>query len=134
MFSLTANPAVLIIADDDEDSRDMFRTLMSMRGHRVLEARDGHECLELARRGEAQLVVLDLRMPGLDGFAVAERLRAEDRTAGLALLAVTALADGDARDRALACGCDEVLVKPLPPRELLECVEALLVRAGTVGR
>jgi CheY-like chemotaxis protein len=129
MFPTTAHPGVLLIADDDEDMRVMFRTLMGARGHQVVEACDGPQCVSLARSAMPDLIVLDLRMPGLDGFGVAASLRADPATLSLPLLAVTALADADARRRALEAGCDAVLVKPFSPRALLAQVELLLERA-----
>jgi CheY-like chemotaxis protein len=132
MLSRSAQPGVLLIADDDEDMRVLFRTLMGSRGHRVLEAEDGERCMALA--AGAELVALDLRMPLLDGFEVAARLRADPATRMLPLLAVTALAEVDCRDRALGAGCDEVLVKPFSPRLLLARVELLLEQSREVRR
>jgi CheY-like chemotaxis protein len=126
MLSPTSRPAVLLIADDDLDMRQMFRALMTARGHRVLEAADGAECIGMLLGSGVDLVVLDLRMPGMDGFTLAAQLRSDEATRHLPLLAVTALADAGAAGRALAAGCNAVMVKPFSPRLLMEQVEALL--------
>jgi CheY-like chemotaxis protein len=126
MFPATPHPGVLLIADDDEDMRMMFRTLMTARGHQVREACDGVECVAMVASAMPDLVILDLRMPGMDGLEVAMRLRAEPATHRLPLLAVTAMADREMRMQALEAGCNDVLVKPFSPRALLARVEELL--------
>jgi CheY-like chemotaxis protein len=129
MLAVTHHPGVLLVADDDEDTRALFRTLLTARGHRVVEARDGAECLEAARTARPDLLMLDLRMPGLDGFEVMNRLRSDPSTAALPVLAITAMAEATIQERALKAGCAGILVKPVSPREVMTLVERLLVRA-----
>lgn len=132
MLAVTHHPGVLLVADDDEDTRALFRTLLTARGHRVVEARDGPECLEAARTARPDLLMLDLRMPGLDGFEVMNRLRSDPSTAALPVLAITAMAEATVQERALNAGCAGILVKPVSPREVMTLVERLLVR-GTLA-
>lgn len=133
MTAPTPAPASIVLADDDPDTRFICGTLLRARGHHVVEARDGEECVALADGAGVELVALDLRMPRLDGFAAALRLRTDPATWHLPLLAVTALADAASRARALECGVDDVLVKPIGARDFLAGVETL-VAAGRRAR
>jgi len=130
MSSLSPRPAVLLLADDDRDTRIVFGAALRSRGHTVIEARDGAECLRLAATRSFDLVTVDLLMPTLDGFAVIERLRAAETTAHTPIVAITAMAEAAARERAIGLGCDRVLLKPLSPRTLLEEVERMLAGAA----
>lgn len=120
--------ATILLADDDRDTRVICGELLRMRGHRVVEALDGVQCLHLAQSVPVDLVTLDLRMPRLDGFSAATQLRAHPDTRHLPLLVVTALADTASRERALSCGADEVMVKPLGSQDFLAGVEGLMER------
>lgn len=120
--------ATILVADDDRDTRVICGALLRMRGHRVVEAHDGVQCLHLAQSVPVDLVALDLRMPRLDGFGAAVQLRAHPDTRHLPLLVVTALADPASRERALSCGADEVLVKPVGSGDFLAGVEGLVAR------
>lgn len=124
-------PVTVLLVDDDHDTRVICGALLRARGHGVVEAAGGEECLHLARTAEVELVALDLRMPGVDGFAAATRLRADPVTRHLPLLALTALADAGSRARALESGVDEVLVKPVTSTEFLVGVETLAARSRT---
>lgn len=126
--------ATILVADDDGDTRVICGALLRMRGHRVVEARDGVQCLHLAQSVPVDVVALDLRMPRLDGFSAAVQLRAHSDTRHLPLLVVTALADPASRQRALAVGADEVLVKPLGSEDFLAGVERLMARSRGAWR
>jgi two-component system cell cycle response regulator DivK len=110
------------VADDHEDSRTIARLILETAGFRVIEARTGYEALALARAESPAVILLDIVMPGLDGWTAARQLRREPSMADTAIVALTALAGDADRERALAAGCDEVLTKPTRPRALLELV------------
>lgn len=127
--------ATILVADDDRDTRVICGALLRMRGHRVVEATDGVQCLHLAQSLPVDAVALDLRMPRLDGFGAAVQLRAHPDTRHVPLLVVTALADAASVARARSCGADEVLVKPVGSGDFLAGVEGLLARIrGTHNR
>ncbi len=118
-------PASILIADDYEDNRELLRVMLEMSGHRVREARDGRECVELAQLEPPDLLLIDLSMPVLDGWGVLKELRADERMRSIPCIAVTAFAESD-RDRALRGGFDAYLTKPFRGKELIATVERLL--------
>jgi CheY-like chemotaxis protein len=112
----------ILIVDDDPSTRTGLRQLLEGRGYRCAEADDGQQALALARRQPPQCVILDLLLPGLDGFAVARRLRADPLTLAAHIHCLTGLGGERIREQALRAGCDEVLTKPVDADNLLEVV------------
>lgn len=103
----------VLIADDKESSREFVRTVLEHAGCVVEEAADGREALAKIMANPPNLVVLDLHMPGLDGFAVIETLRRDSRYASLPVVALTASAMQGDRERALAAGFVDYMTKPI---------------------
>ena len=120
--------ADILIVDDYEDNRELLRLMLESAGHKVREAGSGQAGLQMALAEAPDLVLVDLSMPGLDGWGVLRELRADERTRHVPCAAVTAFADGE-RDRALAQGFDAYLPKPYHRPQLLETVERLLARS-----
>ncbi len=118
-------PQTILIADDYEDNLELLRLLLVAGDYLVCEARDGRECLTMAREQLPDLIMVDLSMPLLDGWAVFEELRAAKRTAAIPCVAVTAYGDTD-RERALEAGFTAYISKPFRGAELLETVARLL--------
>ena len=119
---MTAN---ILIADDYEDNLELLRLLLVAAGHHVIEARNGAECLKLARQLRPDLIMVDLSMPVVDGWEMFRRLKADELTASILCIAVTAHGDAD-RDRALRAGFNAYVSKPFRGAELLETVARLL--------
>ncbi|MFO1338488.1 MAG: ATP-binding protein [Burkholderiaceae bacterium] len=117
--------ARVLLADDNADLRGYLRRLLEGR-YRVTEAADGVQALELARQDPPDLLVSDVMMPGLSGFELVKRLRADARTRALPMILLSARAGEEARIEGLAGGADDYLVKPFAARELLARVEAQL--------
>lgn len=120
-------PASILIIDDYEDNRELLRVMLEQAGYLVREATGGREGVEMARATPPDIALVDLSMPGLDGWDVLNELRADERTQGILCAAISAYADG-ARMRALAHGFDAYLTKPFRRNELLETVERLLAQ------
>lgn len=118
-------PANILIADDYEDNRELLRLLLIAAGYQVTEARNGAECLKQARQIRPDLIMVDLSMPVLDGWETFRALRADEPTASILCIAVTAYGDTN-RDRALSAGFNAYLSKPFRGAELLETVARLL--------
>lgn len=118
-------PVSILIIDDYADNRELFRLMLEPDGYLIREARDGREGVVMARDTPPDIALIDLSMPGLDGWQVIGELRANERTCHILCAAVSAFADG-ARERALAQGFDAYLTKPFRRRELIETVEHLL--------
>jgi len=117
--------AKILIADDYEDNLELLRLLLVAANYQVIEAQNGAECLKLARQMQPDLIMVDLSMPVLDGWEVVQELRADDLTASILCIAVTAHGDAD-RDCILRAGFNAYLSKPFRRAELLETVGRLL--------
>jgi PAS domain S-box-containing protein len=109
----------ILLVDDNADSVESLQLLLVSMGHDVRSAPDGPTALELAGRFRPQLVVLDIGLPGMDGFEVARRLRAAPGTQDALIVAVTGHAGEEHRERAREAGINHVLVKPVLPEEFL---------------
>jgi len=114
-------PDVLIV-DDDEGLRGALRLALEGRGYRCGEAEDGPRAVDLARRRPPRCLFLDLGMPGMDGFAVARRLREDPTTRDIPIHCLTGRTDEEIRSRVAGAGFEELLIKPVDPSRLLEIV------------
>ena len=115
----------ILIADDNDDNRELLRLLLSGAGYLVREARDGHECVTLAQSEPPDLIVVDLSMPLLDGWAVFKELKADERTSMIPCVAVTAHADLE-RNEALEAGFSAYVSKPFSGEALLKTIADVL--------
>ena len=103
----------ILIADDKPSGRELVRTVLEDSGYTVYEAGDGSEALRCAREVRPDLVILDLHMPGIDGFGVIEELRRDARFAAIPIMALTASAMQGDRERAMAAGFTSYITKPI---------------------
>ena len=112
----------ILVVEDNELNMKLFRDVLVATGYRTLEATTGGEAVELATEHAPDLVLMDIQLPDLDGVQALGRLRADERTAAIPVLALTAQAmDGD-RERFLAAGFDGYLSKPVNVPELIGAV------------
>ncbi|CAN5610834.1 response regulator [soil metagenome] len=118
----STNRTVLLV-DDDADNLRIYASILRVHGYSVLEARTGAEALPLARGQPLDLVVMDLKMPQLDGWKTLELLRDDEATKHLPVIALTVIAPGEDRRDPLSRGFDAHWVKPLSPTHLLERVQ-----------
>ncbi len=117
-----ADPVDVLIADDDAPLRTSLRFLLEQQGYRCAEAETGREALELARENPPACVLLDLKMPELDGYAVARQLRADPRTRAAHIHCLTGQTDPAVREQAHEAGCEMFLAKPVHLGLLLKIV------------
>jgi len=116
----------ILIAEDNATNRELFRELLEVRGYTVVEACDGSEALQMIEQTLPDILLLDIGMPVLDGFAVVRAIRENPRLAALPVLAVTAYAMQGDRERILDSGFDGYLSKPINATSLSEELERLL--------
>ncbi|MEX0592253.1 MAG: response regulator [Nitriliruptoraceae bacterium] len=119
----------ILVADDDADIRLLLTTCLELEGFEVIQASDGDEVIEYARRGDTDVLVLDILMPGLSGLEVLERLRADGQTEHLPVLILTALTGTGDLVTGLGAGADDYIRKPFVPSELVARVQSALRRA-----
>jgi DNA-binding response OmpR family regulator len=117
----------VLVADDDADLRELIGFTLAQAGYLVVSAADGPAALRRFAAESADLVVLDVNMPGLSGFAVCEAIRASSR---VPVMMLTVRGEEEDLVRALGLGADDYLTKPFSPRTLLARIRALLRRAG----
>jgi CheY-like chemotaxis protein len=118
--------ARILLVEDNEMNRDMLSRRLRRRGYEVIEAVDGHEALAKTASEAPDLILMDMSLPELDGWEATRRLKAAEATRAIPVIALTAHAMAEDRQKALAAGCDEYDSKPVELRRLLRKMEALL--------
>jgi two-component system cell cycle response regulator DivK len=113
---------LILVVEDNQTNMKLFRDVLLAAGYTTLEARTGEEAVELARAHEPVLVVMDVQLPGIDGVEALARLRSDERTASIAVVALTAQAMSGDRERFLEAGFDGYLSKPIDIEELIQAV------------
>jgi PAS domain S-box-containing protein len=124
-------PVTVLVAEDEQVHRELVAHLLRSRGHHVVTARNGREALVELARQPVQIVLLDLQMPEMDGFQLADTIRAWEKTQGghLPLVAMTASVMSSDLERCHAAGIDEALIKPIARERLFRMVESLAAAA-----
>ena len=121
----------ILVVDDDESVRGLVRDVLEVEGHEVDVAADGFAALRRLEACRPDAVVLDVMMPGLDGYAVLSRIRTSDVGNDLPVVMLTAAADDHHAWQAWSGGVDYFLAKPFEPTELLDFLDGLDVQAGS---
>jgi two-component system, OmpR family, response regulator RpaB len=119
------NLSTILVVDDEVNIRKILEMRLISRGYRVCLAKNGLEALARTKSEKPDLIILDIRMPGMDGFQVCQEIRRESRTP---IIMLSALSDVKDRVRGLELGADDYMVKPFAPKELLTRVAAILRR------
>jgi CheY-like chemotaxis protein len=112
-----------MIVDDTDDIREFVRLQLINLGYRVMEAANGEEAIELIQQEVPKLILMDLNMPGLDGFEVTRLIRQSMEHARVVIIAFTALSGEETRQRALAAGCNDYVQKPVETRQLSSLID-----------
>lgn len=124
-------PTVMVVEDFD-DARWVMKRFLELGGCRVVEATNGREAIETARRERPDIVLMDLNMPVLDGFTATLRIREDEQMRGLPIIAVTAYDSAESRAAAKAVGCNEYVAKPVDFPRLIALLKRLLPAAAKI--
>lgn len=119
-------PQPILVVDDNETNAKLLRVLLTAHGYDVVVAGDADETFASVRRSKPRLILLDLQLPGMDGFEIARRLKADPDTKDIIVVAVTAYAMKGDEDRAKAAGCDGYVAKPIDTRAVPSLVAGYL--------
>ena len=122
-----SRPLVLVV-EDFEDNRFMMRRLLEMSGYRVVEAVNGNQAVEAAAREHPDIILMDLSLPQLDGLAATRRIREQQGTHRVPIVAVSAHDSADFHAEALAAGCNEYVTKPIDFDQLVELLSRLTAK------
>ncbi len=120
-------PKILLV-EDNEDNRDMLSRRLARKGYDVALAVDGGEGVSQAATLKPDLILMDMSLPVLDGWEATRRIKADPATQGIPVIALTAHAMSDDRDKAFAAGCDDYDTKPVELPRLLEKIASLLAK------
>jgi two-component system cell cycle response regulator DivK len=116
----------ILIVEDQEDNRTIMRDLLTTAGFTLIEAIDGEEGVKLAASEHPDLILMDIQLPGLDGYEATRRIRALAELKSTPIIAVTSYALSGDEAKCRAAGCDGYVAKPFSPRELLAKVRGFL--------
>jgi CheY-like chemotaxis protein len=120
-----------LLIEDNEQNRYLVTFLLTQRGHEVVPAETGPIGIELAGRIAPDLILLDIQLPGMDGYAVARALKSDPSLQAVPIVAVTSFAMLGDREQALAAGCNGYIEKPINPRTFVTDVERYLTAGKT---
>lgn len=112
------NVPLVLIVDDYAEGREVCAEYFAFRGYRVATAEDGLDALDKTHALHPDVILMDLSLPRLDGWEASRRLKADEETRRIPIIALTAHALASAREKAVEAGCDAVMTKPCPPRDL----------------
>jgi two-component system, cell cycle response regulator DivK len=121
-----AAPKRILIADDTASSRDLLRSILEASGYEVVDAKDGGQVLEIVKAFEPHLVILDLQISNLDGYATAQALRKIPALEQTPVIALTAAITQTSPEQISQAGFSDYLVKPIGPSRLRQCVARML--------
>ena len=126
MINTTTRAIRVLFVDDDQSTRDGYTAYLTGRGYDVLTAANGHEALTLAAGWSADVVILDLGLPDIDGWEVSRQLKAGRRTAAVPIIALTGSGLPHERVSAMRAGCERHLTKPCKPTDLVDAIQRCL--------
>lgn len=118
--------AKILIIEDNEQNMYLLTFLLNRHGHEVVQACNGRQGIELAERENPDLILLDIQLPQMDGYAVARQIKAIQLLAGIPIVAVTSYAMVGDREKTIAAGCSGYIEKPINPDMFLEQISEFL--------
>jgi CheY-like chemotaxis protein len=122
--------ARILLVEDNPMNRRVAEFLLKAQGYIVYEAKDGQEACDLAKKHLPDLILMDLQLPGVDGFATTRAIKQNASTQNIPIVALSAYAMSGDADRAIEAGCDGYITKPIDPDEFPKTVASFLERRG----
>jgi two-component system, cell cycle response regulator DivK len=119
----------ILVVEDQEDNRRILRDLLTAQGFEMVEAHDGESAHPLASKERPDLILMDIQLPGLDGYEATRRIKADSALKGIPVIVVTSYALSGDEAKARAAGCDDYVAKPYSPRQLLAKIRQYLPAA-----
>ena len=119
-------PRVVLVVDDHEDNRRILRDLLASAGYEVVEATTGDDGVAMAKARTPDLILMDIQLPGIDGYEATRRIKADDALRRIPLIVVTSYALSGDDAKALAAGADAYVAKPFSPRAMLAKIREYL--------
>jgi len=116
----------ILVIEDTEDNRQIIRDLLDSAGYAWIEAVDGLIGVEKAKAEKPDLILMDMQLPGIDGYEATRRIKADPALAHIPVIAVTSYALAGDEEKTRAAGCDDYVAKPFSPRVLLQKIRARL--------
>jgi len=116
----------VLIIEDNPNNLYMMRFIVTKLGHQVLEARDGASGVDMAKKNRPDLILMDIQLPILDGYAATQKIREDDTLAGVPIIAVTSYAMVGDREKTLEAGCTAYVEKPINPETFIQVLERYL--------
>ena len=119
---------LILVVEDNDKNRKLVRDVLTFKGYQVIEAENGEDGVRLAKERLPKLVLMDIQLPGIDGIEALRRLRADESTRAIPVIAVTASAMDRDRQQIMAAGFDGYQAKPLNVKEFVAAVERIVAR------
>ena len=124
---------LILIVEDNEKNRKLVRDVLQFKGYKTVEAVTAEEGIQLARAERPDLILMDIQLPGMDGMTALSHLKADPATAGIPVIALTASAMTEDREKILATGFDGYMTKPINVKEFTEVVRQMLDKRVAPG-
>jgi two-component system cell cycle response regulator DivK len=116
----------ILVVEDQEDNRQIIRDMLAATDYEVMEAESGEQALEAVAKQRPDLILMDIQLPGMDGYEATRRIKADPALRSISIIAVTSYALSGEEQKARAAGCDEYVPKPYSPRQLLAKIRQYL--------
>ena len=124
---------LILVVEDNEKNRKLVRDVLQFKGYKTVEAVTAEEGIQLARAERPDLILMDIQLPGMDGMTALSHLKADPATAGIPVIALTASAMTEDREKILATGFDGYMTKPINVKEFTEVVRQMLDKRTAPG-
>ena len=116
----------ILVVEDQEDNRQIIRDMLTVTDYEIMEAESGEEALAAVAKQRPDLILMDIQLPGMDGYEATRRIKADPALRSIPIIAVTSYALSGEEQKARAAGCDEYVPKPYSPRQLLAKIRQYL--------